>query len=163
LLYIPRDTDYNTKVVIVAPGGTDLRTPEQIWQQMMALIDANPILQEYQGKILPRNHLREPWVNQLDLRIRQVFPAFSTHSFELSLDVQNFLNLLNIDWGHQRFVSFQSFNLFTLSTSNNKPFDSQGRLLMSYVEPTTNGQAGIYTTDNFYSRWRMQIGVRYNF
>jgi len=47
--------------------------------------------------------------------------------------------------------------------SQNKPFDSQGRLMMSYTEPVTNGQAGIYTTDNFFSRWRMQIGMRYSF
>ncbi|MCX6139796.1 MAG: carboxypeptidase regulatory-like domain-containing protein [Candidatus Kapabacteria bacterium] len=165
LVYVPRSEDYNTKIVIPAPtDATDLRSPDQIWSQIMSLIDNNPVLKEYQGKILPRNALREPWINQLDLRIQQEFPAFSTHSVQFTLDVQNVLNLLNSSWGQQRYVNFQSANLFGLVLDNNgKPFDSQGRLRMTYTEPITNGQPGIYTTDNFYSRWRMQLGMRYTF
>ncbi|MBK7032511.1 MAG: TonB-dependent receptor [Ignavibacteria bacterium] len=165
LVYIPTDEDYNTRVVIPPPtDATDLRSPDQIWSQIMTLIDANPILKEYQGKILPRNALREPWINQLDLRIQQEFPAFSDHSVQFTLDVQNVLNLLNPDWGLQRYVDFQSANLFGLVLDNNgKPFDAQGRLRMTYTEPVTNGRPGVYNTDNFYSRWRMQLGMRYTF
>lgn len=165
LVYIPADDDYNTRVVIPPPtDATDLRSPDQIWSQIMTLIDANPILKEYQGKILPRNALREPWINQLDLRIQQEFPAFSDHSVQFTLDVQNVLNLLNPDWGLQRYVDFQSANLFGLVLDNNgKPFDAQGRLRMTYTEPVTNGRPGVYNTDNFYSRWRMQLGMRYTF
>jgi outer membrane receptor for ferrienterochelin and colicin len=165
LVYIPREEDYNTRVVIPKPtDASDLRSPDQIWAQMMALINSNPILKSYQGQILPRNALREPWINQLDLRLTQDIPGFSNHKVQFTLDVQNFLNLLNPSWGLQRFVDFQSSNLFGLVlNSQNKPFDNQGRLMMSYTEPVTNGQAGIYNTDNFFSRWRMQIGMRYSF
>lgn len=163
LIYVPRDDDYGKRIVVVAPGGSDLRTPEQIWNQIMALIDANPILQSYQGKILPRNYVREPWLNQLDLRITQRLPVFATNNIELTLDIQNILNLLSNSWGHQQSVNFQSYNLFGLGSYNGKPFDSQGRLLLTYSEPVTNGKPGIYVTDNFYSRWRMQLGIRYNF
>ncbi len=165
LVYIPRQEDYNTKVVIPKPtDATDLRSPDQIWGQIMALIDANPVLKSYQGQILPRNVMREPWINQLDLRIQQQFPTFGTQSVQFTLDVQNVLNLLNPDWGLQRYVDFQSTNLFGLVLDNNgKPFDAQGRLRMTYTEPITNGQPGIYVTDNFYSRWRMQLGMRYTF
>ncbi len=163
LLYIPRADDYNTRVVIPQPQGTDLRTPEQVWAQMMALIDANPILKEYQGQILPRNALREPWRYQLDLRLTQDLPAWGDHKIQLTWDVQNLLNLLNNDWGVVRFVNFQSYNLFGIAPIGTNPFDDQGRLRMTYAEPVTNGQAGIYTVDNFYSRWRMQLGIRYTF
>lgn len=165
LVYIPREEDYNTRVVIPKPtDASDLRSPDQIWAQIMALINSNPVLKSYQGQILPRNALREPWINQLDLRITQDIPGFSDHKVQFTLDVQNLLNLFNSSWGLQRFVDFQSSNLFGLVlNAQNKPFDSQGRLMMSYTEPVTNGQAGIYTTDNFYSRWRMQIGMRYSF
>jgi hypothetical protein len=150
---IPKPTD-----------ASDLRSPDQIWAQLMSMINSNPILKSYQGQILPRNALREPWINQLDLRLTQDIPGFSDHKIQFTLDVQNFLNLLNSSWGLQRFVDFQSSNLLGLVlNSQNKPFDSQGRLMMSYTEPVTNGQAGIYTTDNFFSRWRMQIGMRYSF
>jgi len=163
LLYIPRREDYGTKVVIAPPQGTDLRTPEQVWEQLMALIDANPVLKEYQGQILPRNALREPWRYQLDLRITQDLPAFSDHKLQLTWDVQNLLNLLNSEWGVVRYVNFQSYNLFGIAPLGDNPFDEQGRLRMAYAEPVTNGQAGIYTVDNFFSRWRMQLGIRYTF
>ncbi|MEY3387095.1 MAG: hypothetical protein RIR53_1906 [Bacteroidota bacterium] len=160
LIYIPRREDLNTRVVIPKPADvTDLRSPEQIWAQMMALIDANPLLKEYQGQILPRNALREPWINQLDLRISQ-----ELQNWQFTLDVQNLLNLIDPSWGLQRFVDFQSSNLFGLVLdSQNKPFDAQGRLRMSYSEPLTAGRPGIYIIDNFFSRWRAQIGVRYSF
>ncbi len=163
LIYVPRAEDYNSKVVIVPPSGTDLRTPDQVWTQIMDLIDNNPVLKEYQGQILPRNALREPWVHQLDLRFLQRIPTTRKQSLEISLDIQNLLNLLNAEWGLQRFVNFQSFNLFGLGLVGGKPFDEQGRLRMTYTEPVTNGRPGIYFTDNFFSRWRMQLGVRYNF
>ena len=163
LLYIPRREDYGTKVVIAPPQGTDLRTPEQVWEQLMALIDANPVLKEHQGQILPRNALREPWRYQLDLRITQDLPAFDDHKIQLTWDIQNLLNLLNSEWGIVKYVNFQSYNLFGIAPLGDNPFDEQGRLRMTYAEPVTNGQAGIYTIDNFFSRWRMQLGVRYTF
>lgn len=163
LLYIPRKEDYNTRVVIEQPTGTDLRTKEQVWTQLMALIDANPILKEYQGSILPRNFIREPWRNKLDLRVTQDLPGFGSNKISLTWDVQNFLNLLDPSWGLVKYVNFQSYNLFGLNTSGGTPFDAQGRLRMTYAEPVTNGQNGVYTVDNFYSRWRMQLGVRYTF
>jgi hypothetical protein len=165
LVYIPRPEDYNTKIVIPQPTDfRDLRSPDQIWAQIMAFIDANPVLKEYQGRILPRNALREPWVNQLDLRLQQQVPLGGTQNLQFTLDMQNVLNLLNPDWGLQRYVDFQSANLFGLVTGpDGRPFDAQGRLRMTYTEPYTNGRPGPYVTDNFYSRWRMQLGVRYTF
>lgn len=162
LIYIPRPEDYNTRIVIEPPGGTDLRTREQVWEQIMQLVDANPILKEYQGKILPRNFVREPWRNKIDLRISQDL-LISDQKVTLTCDVQNLLNLLNSSWGLVQYVNFQSFNLFGLGSTGNNPFDAQGRLRMTYSAPVTAGRPGIYITDNFYSRWRMQLGIRYTF
>ncbi|NQW29267.1 MAG: TonB-dependent receptor [Ignavibacteria bacterium] len=163
LIYVPRAEDYGTKIVVVQPTGTDLRTPAQVWAQVMALIDANPVLKQYQGQILPRNAVRVPWVNTLDGRLTQRLPGLSNHKIDITLDIQNILNLFNSNWGLQRYVNFQSANLLGLGVVNGKPFDDQGRLRMTYSEPVTNGQPGVYVTDNFYSRWRMQLGVRYTF
>jgi hypothetical protein len=163
LIYVPRAEDYGVKVIVPQPKGTDLRTPEQVWAQIMQLIDSNPILKEYQGRVLPRNIMREPWVYQLDMRITQRLPGFGTGWFDVTLDVQNLLNMLDPDWGIQRNVEFQSFGLFASEVINEKAYDAQGRLRMTYSEPTRNGQPGIYVTDNYYSRWRMQLGVRFTF
>lgn len=165
LIYVPKAEDYNSKVVIVPPGGLDLRTADQIWEQMMTLIDRNPILKKYQGQILPRNAMSEPFMHQLDLRLSQQIPTTAGQNLELTLDIQNVLNLLNREWGMQKYVNFQGYRLFALTAdADGDYYDNQGRLRMSYSSPTlTSGKPGIYDTDNFLSRWRMQLGIRYSF
>ncbi len=167
LIYVPKREDYGTKVIVNQPSaGTDLRTPSQIFDQLMQFIEANPKLKEYQGKILPRNAMRAPWVNLLDMRITQLIPTFSGQKIELTLDIQNILNVFNSEWGLQKYVEFQSFGLMGLTTDpqTRTVFDRQNRLIINYNDPNAaNGGQGIYTTDNFYSRWRMQLGMRYSF
>ncbi len=164
LIYIPKADDYNTKVTIVPAGGIDLRTAPQIWSQLMNFIDANSTLKQYQGSVLPRNAMRAPFVHQLDLRLTQQIPYIDGERLQISLDCQNFLNLLNSSWGLQQYVNFQSYSLFELKPDNNSNvFDSRGRLMMNFSTPTVNGRPGVYLTDSFYSRWRMQLGIRYSF
>ncbi len=166
LIYIPRPEDKDNRIVVVPPGGVDLRTADQIWQQLLDFIAANSILRRYQGQVLPRNSMREPWINQLDVRFVQELPSLGNTRLELTLDIQNLLNLLNSSWGLQQYVNFQSYRLITLVTDpvTGTPFDSLGRLRISYSSPTnSNGKPGIYDTDSFFSRWRMQLGLRVTF
>ncbi|MDW8271011.1 MAG: carboxypeptidase regulatory-like domain-containing protein [Bacteroidota bacterium] len=166
LIYVPRPEDKNTRIVVVPPGGLDLRTADQIWQQLMDFIEANSVLRRYRGQVLPRNSMREPWIHQLDLRIVQQLPSLEGTRLELTVDVQNLLNLLNSSWGLQQYVNFQSYRLITLvnDPTTGTPFDTQGRLRITYSSPTTsNGKPGIYETDSFFSRWRMQVGLRVTF
>ncbi|GIV56257.1 MAG: hypothetical protein KatS3mg040_1025 [Candidatus Kapaibacterium sp.] len=166
LIYVPRQEDLGSRVVVVPPGGLDLRTADQIWKQLMDFIEANDVLRRYRGQVLPRNSMREPWIHQLDLRLVQELPSVGATRLELTLDVQNLLNLLNSRWGLQQYVNFQSYRLITLVTdpTTGTPFDAQGRLRISYSSPTTsNGKPGIYETDSFFSRWRMQLGLRVSF
>src|ERR671913_233066 len=48
-----------------------------------------------------RNSGRSPWTNTVNLSLRQALPAVRGQSFSVQLDVFNFLNLLNRDWGQQ--------------------------------------------------------------
>ena len=96
----------------------------------------------------------------------QQLPSLGGTRLELTVDVQNVLNLLNSSWGLQQYVNFQSYRLITLvnDPTTNTPFDAQGRLRISYSSPTnSNGKPGIYDTDSFFSRWRMQVGLRVTF
>ncbi len=164
LIYVPKRDDYNTKVSIVPTGGIDLRTSAQIWDQLMTFIESNPTLKSYEGQILPRNSMRAPFVHEVDLRLSQALPFESLRNVHLSFDLQNVLNLLNSNWGLQQYLSFQSYSLFQLVADNTgSMYDSQGRLRMNFTTPTVNGRPGVYTTDSFYSRWRMQLGLRVNF
>ncbi|GAB3728209.1 TonB-dependent receptor [Luteimonas pelagia] len=60
----------------------------------------DPYLQSRRGMIAGRNEGRLPWVNQVDLGLQQELPGFfAEHKSVVRLDIYNFLNLLNNDWG----------------------------------------------------------------
>src|SRR5690606_9252840 len=68
--------------------------------QFNQLIDSDPYLSGHRGTIAGRNESRGPWQNRIDLGIQQELPGFAKeHKSIVRLDVYNFLNLLNNDWG----------------------------------------------------------------
>lgn len=74
-------------------------TPDQI-AAFNALIENDPYLSAHRGEIAGRNESRLPWVNQLDLGLQQELPGFfKDHKSIVRLDIYNFLNMLNDDWG----------------------------------------------------------------
>jgi hypothetical protein len=116
---------------------------------------ANSELAKYAGGIAPRNNDNSPWSTILDVRIQQELPAFhEDHKFNLYLDIENFGNLLNDDWGriertryeYERDVvsaaivngQYEYFNLNSVNSIENLEVLSQ-------------------------SVWQVQFGVKYEF
>ncbi len=66
----------------------------------------NSELSKYQGQIAPKNIGRTPRYNRIDLAIRQEVPFVFGGKIELSADIENFLNMLDSDWGTIRQVAF---------------------------------------------------------
>lgn len=97
-------------------------TQDQI-DAFQKFIDNDPYLSKHRGQIAGRNRAREPWVNQLDLGVQQEFPGFMKgHKSIVRLDVYNFLNLLNSDWGVTNRVSsgfYENRRLVTVSGVQN--------------------------------------------
>ncbi|MBP8098184.1 MAG: Oar protein, partial [Arenimonas sp.] len=90
LLYIPN-----------APGEVLFRGGEAEEQQFWAIVSANPNLRRFTGSVVERNSTSTPWVNQFDVRISQELPGlFAKNRTVVTLDILNFSNLLNKDWGH---------------------------------------------------------------
>ena len=74
-------------------------TPAQI-AAFHDFISNNAYLSSRRGQVAERNATRMPWINQLDLGIQQELPGFfSGHKSIVRLDIYNFLNMLNKDWG----------------------------------------------------------------
>ncbi len=126
---------------------------DAMWAELDAFIAADETLSEYRGKIMPRNGAREPWIENLDLRLAQEIPTFNGQRISFTLDILNFMNLLNGDWGHQEYVNFQSYSLINVRGRN---FET-GKPIVTFEAPGT-----IYNKDNLLSRWQMQFGVRYS-
>lgn len=140
-------------------------TAEQI-EAFHAFIDSNPYLSAHRGQIAGRNGDRTPWVNQLDLAIQQELPGFfKDHKSVIRLDIYNFLNMLDKDWGVTKYVG----------PGNATGYDT--RYLAGLTGVTADGgyvynlasnapqQLAVYDYNNnkAISRWSLLLTLRYEF
>ncbi|MBV8158928.1 MAG: TonB-dependent receptor [Dyella sp.] len=160
LVYIPKQGD-----VLFQKG-----TSQQAIDQFYAFIKQDSYLKDHQGQIASRNGTRAAWTNQLDMSFSQEVPGlFKGNKGEIRLDVYNFLNLLNNDWGQQLYVPFP----YTRNLAGFAGVDqATGKYI--YTLPTdANGNyqpgtkvvydAGRDIKTNVVSRWSAMLTLRYTF
>ena len=160
LAYIPRQGD-----VIFQNG-----TPQKAIDQFYAFIKQDSYLKDHQGEIASRNGTRAAWTNQLDMSFSQEVPGiFKGNKGEIRLDVYNFLNMLNNDWGQQSYVPFPYTRNFASFAGVDKatgkyiyslPLDANGN-----YQPGTKVvyDAGRDIKTNVVSRWSAMLTLRYTF
>ena len=115
LIYIPRDTsEMNFKPLTIAATATAPAKTYTVADQTAAfeqLIQADSYLSSHRGQYAERNAVFLPMVNRTDLSISQdLFAKVGghRHSGQIRLDITNFGNLLNHNWGvGQRLVNNQ--------------------------------------------------------
>jgi len=107
LLYIPRNQSEMNFQSFTAGGITF--TPEQQASAWEALIAGDPYLSKHRGEYAVRGAVFLPMVHRLDFGITQdVFTNIGgeRHRFQFRVDIINFGNMLNKNWGvAQRLVS----------------------------------------------------------
>jgi hypothetical protein len=156
LTYIPRQRG---EIILVPTSANDTRTPDQMWNELNAFIMRDDYLNTHRGEYAQRNAARSPWENRFDLRFMQEFYASigkHKHTIQVTLDIENFANMLNQDWGRDYFVQFNTYNLLRLEGFEGA--NNTGRPVYSFTNAETAWQ-----TSAFNSVWRMQFGVRYIF
>lgn len=152
LIYIPENS-----------GDVNLADPSQ-WDALNAFIEQDDYLSENRGKIAERNGLVNPWYISLDLRVLQDFTvkAFGKdNTFQLSLDVLNFPNLINSNWGVRQVASAAATSPLSVVPDENGAvqYNAQGQPLVNF-----NGVKETFVDDpSLFSRWQMQVGLRYFF
>lgn len=103
----------NTRYLLYVPtGASDPRVSYDSLATQSALdgLIENSKLAKYRGAIAPKNIGTSPSYWKLDLHFDQELPTFLGKSrIKLFADVENFLNLLDSDWGVQRQVAFAYF------------------------------------------------------
>ena len=62
-------------------------------------ISSTDCLNDFRGTNTPRNGCKTSWSNVFDLRLMQEISIGDSMKFDLMLDIMNFGNLLNNDWG----------------------------------------------------------------
>jgi len=125
-----------------------------------ALIQADDYLSSHRGQYAQRNAVFLPIVNRVDLSLTQdVFASVGgrRHSGQIRLDITNFGNLLNHDWGvGQRLVNNQ---ILTTPSA-----DSRGRL--TYNLQTLSGNLiskPLQTSAGINDVYVMMLSFRYTF
>ena len=157
LVYVPASQD---EVIFVSSSGSAHADQAGQWASFNAFIQGDPGLAESRGKIIPRNASRTPWYHGLDLRIAQDLPVpvANGHALQLTVDIINFLNLIDRDWGKSWYISNQNDVPWTLQGSNYGVDAATGKQRIVW-----SPRANRFSLSQLGSRWQIQVGVRYRF
>jgi len=171
LMYIPNDPSEisfsgsaTPNSNFTYPNGVSY-TPQQMSDLFFKYIEQDKYLRTHKGQYAERNGAQFPWRNQLDIKIMQdifVNVGKSKNTIQLTLDVFNFGNMINPNWGKVKTINSSSIlvptnqaNLvpggtvvptFRLATDRNSPITSTFRDNVSII-----------------STYYMQMGLRYIF
>lgn len=133
----------------------DPKTAQAIRESMQKVL-ANPnnrakkYIEKALGKIADRNGGENPFTGTIDVRLAKDFKLYKTHKLSLSVDVFNFANLLNKQWGGNYNLGAQT--LLTVSGFNQATKEYQYRV---------NENVGVTTRSG--TPYQVQIGARYSF
>jgi hypothetical protein len=173
LFYVPKNVNDPNEIRFrditrnIAPPGQPannvvVSTAAQQATLLDAFINSSECLKDHRGEILQRNSCRQPFVNQVDLAIRQNLPLIADQRLSVQLDVFNFGNLLNKKWG-RAFVT-------PTTTNSNVPLvthvgysaatASTAVPIVQFTPPAGGEYAPGATVSNF---WRTQVSMRFSF
>jgi hypothetical protein len=178
LMYIPKNENEmsfqsNTVTVTQPDGVTKVSTTFTAGQQKEAFeefINNSPYLKKHRGQMAQRNAAFFPWYNKLDFAFLQDFyikAGNHTHTLQLSATINNFLNMLNKNWG-----VYQGYT--TTSPLTFKSFDANAKPIYTWQTYNTSIDGGksispLLHTKPFQdsrtvsSTWQLQFGLRYTF
>lgn len=136
----------------------DSKTPAAIKASMEKVL-SNPdnraadYIRKNLGTIADRNGGENPFSGIFDLRLTKEFKIVKTNKITLSVDVFNFANLLNKDWG-------RNFNLSTFSTQTLLFVTGFNQATKEYTY-RVNENVGVQQANG--TPYQIQIGARYGF
>lgn len=164
LIYVPKNS---SDIVLEGVNGSDTRSAAVIWGQLNTFINQDPYLSKMRGKYAERNGLLLPFYKRMDLNFTQDFMlkvSGKTNTLRFTMDIFNFGNLLNKNWGIQKFVNRTTLLNFkrveTTGVNAGKPVFSFPYLDATNQIPLTST---FQNSTGLNSRWQMQIGLRYIF
>jgi hypothetical protein len=166
LIWVPRDrNDIVLRDITYTPAnGGGVYTADEQWADLDAYIEQDKYLRDRRGQYAERNGATTPYLGQLDVKLLQDFfidVAGKRNTLQFSLDIFNFGNLLNSNWGVYKIPVRTALIQFVDYNTQGQPtfrYQRTGNSLSSApLRETFQDDAGIR------SRWQMQFGVRYIF
>ena len=164
LIYIPKDPSEITFSAFTYPNGVNYTAAEQS-ALFFKYIDQDKYLRAHKGQYAERNGAQAPWRNQVDIKILQdlfINVGKTKNTIQLSLDIFNFGNMINPNWGKARTVNASS----VLVPTNQNSLVPGGSVKPTFRLATDRNNPVIDTfRDNVSvtSTYFMQMGIRYIF
>ncbi len=149
---------YANDSIYVPANESDIILTDGSWADLDKYISDDPALDAHRGEIAPRNIGRDPWFHKVDFRLAQdiKIPGLKGQKIELSISIENLLNLFNKEWGYYRYIQY---NDSVLRWRGN---NADGIPTYSFNGDATTADAR-YNLNQEYSRWRALVGIKYKF
>ncbi|GGO05242.1 Oar protein [Iodidimonas muriae] len=157
------DSDDEARHLFYVPTGpndprVDLSQLSAEDQQALFDLIATSGLSKFAGEIAPRNQFRDPWIKDMDIRFSQDLPGFfGNDSFEVFVDIENFLNLIdngsNVSRRFDRGNVGEGVPILGVGLS-----DDGSQFVFRDFDPGLNNDIDVNS-----SLWAIQFGVRYQF
>jgi hypothetical protein len=169
-IYVPRDAADLNEIRVGTGSGANFQPDPAVAAALNKFIDMQPCLNSQRGHIMKRNSCTSPFQKRVDVSMRQTLPEFGGQAFTLQLDVFNFMNLLNKNWGQLQLPVLGSFNNLALLQVAGKQPGPLNTSLFNYNVPVSV----INNVNKFDSPWtvnpnspannyQMQLSLRYAF
>jgi hypothetical protein len=163
LIYVPKDAseiifDNQTVNAVVW-------TAQEQSDAFFAFIEQDKYLKTRRGLYAERNGAVYPWNNRMDIKLQQDFfinVGGKRNTIQLSLDILNFANLLNKNWGWT--YGYNQNNILVMT--NNTSVVSGGAVAPHFrLNPFNNEMLKETFNENisYSSTYSMQFGIRYIF
>lgn len=146
LLYVPTSSELSSMNFTTATGA----------QEFEKFIQQDEYLSSRRGQYVERYGALAPWRGKWDVKILQDFNLSSENKnkIQVSLDILNFGNLLNSNWGVVQQVGNQQPVGVTVDAATKEP---------TYSFNANSNQSTFVFDTSLLSRWQMQLGLRYIF
>ncbi|SOD02519.1 Outer membrane receptor for ferrienterochelin and colicins [bacterium JGI 053] len=149
LIYVPKDVND------ILFAGTATVSSAQSAQNFNKFVESVECLREQRGQVMERNSCRLPWSSRVDVKFQQNL-SLGGRTAQFSVDVVNFGNLLNSNWGRQLFIGNQSDQI--LATSGTAVDAAGHRTYAAF-----NGRLSPFSISDLDSRYQIQLGLRLGF
>jgi len=184
LIYIPKDPSEISFVDLPSSASTSFVTYSASEQSTLFFkyIEQDKYLKAHKGQYAERNGAQAPWRNQVDIKLIQdlfMNVGKTKNTIQLTLDIFNFGNLLNPNWGKIRTVNASSLLVPVNATNTTNvavningvaaslpAYQPGGTVTPYYRLQTDRGHPVVETfRDNVStaSTYYMQMGIRYIF
>jgi hypothetical protein len=142
LIYIPTTSEIGQMDFSTASDASNLEN----------FIRQDDYLKDRRGQYAERYGALTPWRSKMDVKFIQNLKIKDNNSLEFSIDILNFGNLLNSDWGLvQQPNAVQPIGV-SVDASGSPTYRFNSNLKETFVYNST-----------LISRWQMQFGLRYSF